>query len=41
MRMFNTVVVDVFNCIVFVDDLEVGPDIPGYANRGNIARRKM
>ena len=26
MRMFNTVVVDVFNCIVFVDDLEVGPD---------------
>ena len=50
MRMFNTVVVDifncivvvdVFNCIVVVDDVEVGPDIPGYAKGGNIARRKM
>ena len=41
MRMFINVVVDVFNCIVVVDDVEAGPDIAGYAKGGNIARRKI
>ena len=30
-RMFNTVVVDVLNCVAVVDDVEVGPDIVGHA----------
>ena len=41
MRMFITVVVDVFNCIVFVHDVEVGAEIAGYAKGGNIARKKV
>ena len=39
--MFITAVVDVFNCVAVVDDVEVGPDIAGHAKGGNIARRKM